>query len=306
MVMNTSSKAPNPSYVTLPECEPPYPSLLDFLDRRFAKVSREVWQARIEAGKVTDDDGCPVTLDTPYTPNRRLRYYREVEREPEIPFKEKILFQNDRLLVACKPHFLPVTPAGPYVNQCLLYRLQAKTGIDELVPIHRIDRETAGIVLFSVNKETRGLYHALFSFGRAEKMYEAITTLPNNPDQQEWLVKSRIVPGEPWFRMKHAEGPINAITQIRLLDRNDRYAYFRLEPLTGKQHQLRLHLSLLGCQILNDRYYPVLQPKRDDDFTRPLQLLAKELRFIDPISQETMEFHSTRTLPWERRRLACS
>jgi tRNA pseudouridine32 synthase/23S rRNA pseudouridine746 synthase len=299
MKTKTFSKAPNPSYVTLPKCEPPYPSLLDFLDKKFAKVGREVWRARIEAGKVTDDDGCPVTLDTPYKPNMRLRYYREVEREPEIPFKEKILFQNDHLLVACKPHFLPVTPAGPYVNQCLLYRLQAKTGIDDIVPIHRIDRETAGIVLFSVNKKTRGLYHDLFSSGHAGKVYEAIATLPNDLDRQEWLVKSRIVPGKPWFRMKHAEGPINAITKIRLLDKSDYYAYFRLEPLTGKQHQLRLHLNLLGCQILNDRYYPVLQPKRDDDFTRPLQLLAKTLRFTDPITQKIMESRSMRELFWE-------
>jgi tRNA pseudouridine32 synthase/23S rRNA pseudouridine746 synthase len=290
------SKAPNPSYVTLPECPPPYPSLLDFLQSRFPKIGREIWRSRIEAGKIFDDSSCLVTLDTPYQPHLRLRYYREVEHEPAIPFVEEIVFQNAHLLVACKPHFLPVTPAGPYVNQCLLYRLKIQTGIADLVPIHRIDRETAGIVAFSANKETRGIYHQLFSSGQVNKNYEAITTVPQETTQREWIVKTRIVRGEPWFRMKHVEGPVNAITKIRLIRRNQRYAYFHLEPLTGKQHQLRLHLSVLGCQILHDRYYPVLQPKRDDDFTRPLQLLAKELRFIDPISQQPMEFHSTRTL----------
>lgn len=304
--MNLSSRAPGPSYVTLPERELPYPSLLDFLDNRFKKIGRDVWQARIEAGKITDDNGRPVTLDTPYRPNMRLCYYREVEREPEIPFSEHILFQNDHLLVVCKPHFLPVTPSGPYVNQCLLYRLKVKTGIEDLVPIHRIDRETAGVVMFSVNKETRGVYHELFSAGQIHKCYEAITTLPDEPERLEWVVKSRIVAGEPWFRMKHEKGSLNAITKIRLLDRNNQHAYLQLEPLTGKQHQLRLHVTLLGCQILNDRFYPVLQPKREDDFTRPLQLLAKELHFTDPISRKTMEFHSTRGLPWERRHLACS
>lgn len=297
--MKTSSTAPNPSYITLPERERPYPSLLDFLDSRFTKVGREVWRARIEAGKITDDAGCAVTLDTPYRPHTRLRYYREVEREPEIPFEEEILFRNEHLLVACKPHFLPVTPAGPYVNQCLLYRLKTKTGIEELVPIHRIDRETAGIVMFSVNRETRGVYHDLFSSGRARKVYEAVATLPNDADRQAWLIKSRIVPGEPWFRMKHVEGQVNAITNIWLVDKNDYRAYVRLQPLTGKQHQLRLHLSLIGSQILHDRYYPVLQPKSDDDFTRPLQLLAKELRFIDPVSQTPMEFRSRRELSYK-------
>lgn len=297
------SKAPTPSYVTLPECDPPYPSILDFLDVRFDKVGRDVWRTRLETGKVTEDTGRPVTIDTPYRPNFRLRYYREVEEEPDIPFEETILFQNEHLLVACKPHFLPVTPAGPYVNQCLLYRLKAETGIEDLVPIHRIDRETAGIVLFSVKKETRGIYHDLFSSGRVSKIYEAIATLPDDPEQQEWEVESRIVQGDPWFRMKHVEGPINASTKIHLIEKNEQHAYFCLEPRTGKQHQLRLHLNLLGSQILHDRYYPVLQPKCPDDFTRPLQLLAKSVRFTDPVSHKTLEFHSLRELIWKHGKL---
>lgn len=298
--MTIFSTAPSPSYVTLPECDPPYPPLLDFLDARFSKVGREVWRTRLEAGKVTTDRGLPVTVDTPYRPNLRLCYYREVEEEPDIPFTETILFQNDDLLAVCKPHFLPVTPAGPYVNQCLLYRLKAKTGIDDLVPIHRIDRETAGIVLLSVKKETRGVYHDLFSSGRVSKIYEAVATLPDDPEQQEWEMESRIVQGKPWFRMKHVEGPVNARTKIRLVERNEHYAYFDLEPRTGKQHQLRLHLTLIGSHILFDRYYPELQAKRPDDFSRPLQLLAKSLRFTDPVSHTMMEFRSSRELAWKR------
>ena len=293
------SKAPNPSYVTLPDCQPPYPSLLDFLDRRFAKVGRDIWEVRLKNGGVTDDSGTEITLNTPYRPNMRLRYYREVEREPHIPFQEEILFQNEHLLVTCKPHFLPVTPAGPYVNECLLYRLKIRTGISDLVPIHRIDRETAGIVMFSVNKDTRGVYHELFSSGKIHKRYEAVATLPNDSARQEWMLQTRIVRGEPWFRVKHAEGEINAVSRIHLVEKQGRYGYFHLEPLTGKQHQLRLHLSLLGSQILHDRYYPELQPKSGDDYTRPLQLLAKELRFIDPISQKPMHFCSPRELSWK-------
>jgi tRNA pseudouridine32 synthase/23S rRNA pseudouridine746 synthase len=294
-----SSQAPSPSYVFLPKCHRPYPALLDFFERRFPKIGREVWRARIEAGKVTDEQGKPVTLDTPYRPYTKLRYYREVETEPEIPFLEQILFQNEHLLVVCKPHFLPVTPSGPYVNQCLLYRLKTKTGIEDLVPIHRIDRETAGIVLFSVNKDTRGLYHDLFKTGHVRKIYEAIAPLPRESEKREWIVQSRIVPGEPWFLMKHVEGPVNAITHIYLLDHNDQYGYFRLEPLTGKQHQLRLHMNLIGCPILNDRFYPVLYPKGEDDFANPLQLLAKEVYFLDPVTQQMMEFCATRQLAWE-------
>jgi tRNA pseudouridine32 synthase/23S rRNA pseudouridine746 synthase len=176
--------------------------------------------------------------------------------------------------------------------------LKAETDLDDLVPIHRIDRETAGIVLFSKQKATRGIYHDLFQSGHAHKIYEAVTTLPDHPEQREWLLHTRIVRGEPWFLVQHAEGAVNAITKILLLDRNERFAYLRLEPRTGKQHQLRLHVTLIGAQILYDRYYPVLTPKRPDDFARPLQLLAKSVAFIDPVSRQPMEFRSMRQL-WE-------
>ena len=302
--MNPLNQAPNQSYVALPQCDPPYPALLDFLTQRFPKIDREIWRARIEAGKVTDDKGQPVTLETPYRPSTRLRYYREEAQEPEIPFQETIVFRNEHLLVACKPHFLPVTPAGPYVTQTLLARLIKKTGIADLIPIHRIDRETAGLVMFSTNKATRGVYPALFKNRQVQKVYEAIALLPENLAQQEWFVESRIVPGEPWFLMQQVPGPANALTKIRLIERNDRYGYFRLEPVTGKQHQLRLHMLLIGCPILHDHCYPVLQPLNREDFSRPLQLLAKEIRFVDPLSQQPLEFQATRTLAWERRQLA--
>ena len=294
------STAPIPSYVALPDCETPYPTILDFLDARFPKIGRDIWHARLAQGKITDDFDNIIDLTTPYQPTLRLRYFREVETEPRIPFQETILFQNEHILIVDKPHFLPVTPAGPYVNQCLLYRLRASTGIHEIVPVHRIDRDTAGLVMFSIQKRTRGLYHDLFNLGKTRKRYEAIATLPKHAGQKKWLIKNRIERGEPWFRVKDADGPVNAISKITLLECRETLGRFLLVPLTGKQHQLRLHLSLLGSQILNDRYYPDLLPKQADDFTMPLQLLAKELRFLDPISRDTMTFRAARTLNFPR------
>ena len=150
--------AKHPSRVSLPRIDKPYPTILEFLTQRFPSVGQDVWEERILTGKVLDDAGVPITLETPYIPQKRLFYYREVLEEPMIPLPEKILFQNDELLVACKPPFLPVTPSGPYVNECLLNRLRRKTGNSSLVPLHRIDRETSGLVLFSTNEKTRGLY----------------------------------------------------------------------------------------------------------------------------------------------------
>ena len=287
-----------PSSVTLPEMNPPYPSLREFLSIRFPAVSAERWDQRMAEGKLLDETGNPLSPECKYRPGRRLLYFREVDAEPVIPFTETILLQDDELLVACKPPFLPVTPGGRYVEECLLYRLRRRTGIDALVPLHRIDRETAGIVLFSVNPETRGHYAALFREGAVDKTYHALSVTVPCSGRTSWDLADRIVRGEPWFRMKSVAGPVNARSVITLAEVRGGMARFVLHPLTGKTHQLRLHLSGLGFGILNDRYYPELQQESADDYARPLQLLAKSIRFIDPVSGRQREFFSQRELAW--------
>jgi len=286
-----------PATVTMPKIEKPYPSVLDFLAQRFPKIERSCWERRIAQGKVLGEDGFPITCASLYAPQKRIFYFREVGEERIIPFAEQVLFQNDELLVACKPHFLPVTPGGPYVDECLLHRLRKSTGNDDLVPLHRIDRETAGLVLFSVNSETRDKYGELFRSGGIEKSYRALSAAAGEPGR-EWLVENRLVRGEPWFRMQTAPGLVNARSRIRLLQVEDGVSEFLLNPLTGKTHQLRVHLSGLGFGILNDRYYPQLQQERPDDFDKPLQLLAKAVKFKDPISGKNLEFESGRGLLW--------
>lgn len=286
------------STVTMPEREKPYPSLLDFLVARFPQVSGQTWLERMKQGRVLDDDGLPVGPHTAYAPRRKLYYFREAAQEPIIPFTETILFRNDEILVACKPHFLPVIPGGPYINECLLNRLQQETGNQDLAPIHRIDRETAGLVLFSLRKENRGIYHDLFMQGAVEKTYQALCHYPHAQPQKQWLIENRIERGSPWFRMRTVAGAINSRTQIQLLEVREERARFQLAPVTGKKHQLRLHLSGLGFPIVNDRYYPDLQPEQDDDFANPLQLVAQSLRFLDPITGRRMEFQSPRKLWW--------
>jgi len=286
-----------PSVVTMPAAERPYPSILEFLTRRFPNIGSSCWQQRIDAGKVLDDGHAPITADTKYLPHRRLHYFREVEQERLIPFTETILFHNDHLLVACKPHFLPVIPGGGYVNECLLNRLRKRTGNNDLVPLHRIDRETAGIVMFSVNRATRGLYSRLFADGMVDKSYQALAECSPNQEKRDWTVENRIVKGEPWFRVKVVPGEPNSRSKIRLVGVNGTIARFDLFPVTGKTHQLRIHMGGLGFRILNDRYYPLLQPEQADDFEKPLRLLARTVRFRDPVSGKGMEFNSEHELP---------
>jgi tRNA pseudouridine32 synthase / 23S rRNA pseudouridine746 synthase len=289
----------NYSKVTLPNSVTEYPTIKAFLIQRFPHISPQVWEQRLVEGKVVDEQGDAVLPDAASEPGKKIFYFREVQQEPVIPFPERIIFQNDHLLVSCKPHFLPVNPTGPYVAECLMNRLRRKTGNADLVPINRIDRETAGIVLFSTDRESRNRYYELFREGRVEKSYQAIAEFRDRDGKREWSVANRIVSGEPWFRMQTVPGVANARSVIELAEVRGARGRFVLHPVTGKTHQLRLHMSGLGFGILNDRYYPDLQPQREDDFDNPLQLLAQNVRFLDPITGERMEFISERKLMWD-------
>lgn len=292
--MTASARAAQPSYIVLPR-DGEYPTVFDFLKTHFARIGEAVWRERILAGKVHWRDGSPIALDTPFLPMQRVYYYREVAVENKIPFDEKILFQDEHIILVYKPHFLPVTPSGNYVNECLVHRLRLSTGIETIAPAHRLDRETAGIVLMTVQPSVRHLYHQLFVDGDIHKHYQAIAkltpellaqyragelTLPVN-----WTVKNRLQPSEPSFRVTWIEGEANSHSEISLVAIKGDLGLFHLSPITGKTHQLRVHMQSLGMPLLNDRFYPQLLPKGPDNFAAPLQLLAQGLRFIDPVTQ---------------------
>ncbi len=281
----TDSRSPRPSHITLPRLNFPFPSLPDFLDQRFPRVGRDVWLQRLRTDKIYDEQGRIVNETTPYRINARLSYYREVKAEPRIPFQERILYEDDDILLADKPHFLPVTPSGKHVNECLLHRLVVRTGNKQLVSVHRLDKETAGLVLFSKRKETRKDYFALFREERIDKQYEAIASLPKDSGRKTWLIESRIEPSGQWILCHNVPGEMNARSHIELLEEDGKHGRFSLAPLTGKTHQLRLHMGLIGSQILHDKFYPKLQPESEVvDHSQPLQLLARNLSFTDPVS----------------------
>jgi tRNA pseudouridine32 synthase/23S rRNA pseudouridine746 synthase len=281
-----------PSKLSLPQTNPGVSTVLEYLIIKFPYIDAQIWQKRITDGKVHCHDGSLITSLSPFKAQQRIYYYREVENEPIIPFEESILFQDEHILVAYKPHFLPVVPGGKYVNECLQNRLRQSTGIETLQAIHRLDRVTAGLVIFSVDPNTRHRYHHLFETRQIDKTYQAIAQINNRENLigQEWEVKNRIVQSKPKFRMCITEGEINSHSVIRCLQQSDEKALFELNPVTGKTHQLRLHMQTLGWPILNDKYYPQLQPLSPDNYSTPLQLLAKKIEFIDPITLQQRSF----------------
>jgi len=269
-----------------------WPTVLDCLCERFPAVARSRWLERMARGRVVDSAGGWVTPDTPFRVGLEVHYYREVQDEPPIPFADVVLHADADLLVADKPHFLPVTPSGAHVHETLLGRLIRRTGNQALVPLHRIDRDTAGLVLFSTNPDSRARYQALFRERRIEKRYEAIA--PALPGIGFPCTRSsRMVAGEPFFRMQEIEGPPNSETRIDVIARDDGRWRYALTPITGRKHQLRVHMAALGAPIVNDGLYPSLLHRAAGDYSAPLQLLAKRLSFIDPLSGAQRSFESS-------------
>ncbi|MDQ3057656.1 MAG: pseudouridine synthase, partial [Pseudomonadota bacterium] len=274
----------------------PWPTVLDALCDRFPAIDRARWIDRMARGRVTRADGEPITQATPHRAGMEIRYWREVIDEPPIPFHETVLHADEHLVVADKPHFLPVTPTGGWVRETLLSRLIRQLDNPELVPLHRIDRDTAGLVLFSAHPASCARYQALFRERCIEKHYEALA--PALPDAVFPLVRrTRLVPGEPFFRMQETGGEANSETHIDVIERGEQDWRYALRPVTGRKHQLRVHMAGLGAPIVGDVFYPVLRERDAEDFSRPLQLLANALRFIDPLSGEERRFHSRFAVP---------
>jgi tRNA pseudouridine32 synthase/23S rRNA pseudouridine746 synthase len=288
------SVPPFASTVHLPQGS--WGTVLDGLCALFPRIERAVWEERFARERVLDATGRPLRADAPYRVGLRVHYFREVPREEPIPFHETLLHVDAHLVVVDKPHFLPVTPAGGFVEETVLARLVRTLGNTDLVPLHRIDRHTAGLVMFSARPDSRDAYQSLFRQRRIGKDYEAWA--PPLPAQTFPLVRrSRIAAGEPFFRMHEVPGEPNSETRIEVIERLDAYWRYALQPITGKKHQLRVHMAALGAPILHDPFYPDLPEPQPDDHARPLQLLARRLSFVDPLSGEHREFVSELDLP---------
>lgn len=326
------SIALRPSEITLPPGS--WPSVLAFLCQHFHRIDAAIWQQRVADGKVHWFAGEPIDALTPYQPGRRLCYYREVPAEPKIAAAHQILFQNEHIIVACKPHGLPVTPGGEFVNECLLERVRRDTAVSDLAPVHRLDRDTAGLVLFSCNSQSRPLYYDLFASGAIDKQYRAVAQLPLGAACEfiagrRWQVHNRLEKADPKFVTQVVAGEPNAHSTLQLLascaaapaqhqtaqwQTSDAdtaqfaaassamlspsvLGLFALTPHTGKTHQLRVHMAGIGAPLLGDTYYPTLLPKQPvAPDALPLQLLAQQLSFIDPLDGTQRQFVSTRRL----------
>jgi tRNA pseudouridine32 synthase/23S rRNA pseudouridine746 synthase len=268
----------------------PWSTLLEALCARFPNVAPGEWQRRLAAGLVRNLDGTAFAPDAPFYAGLVVCYTREVAAEPEVAGEVVLVHADERIVVADKPAGLPVMPTGPWLRQTLQWRVGAALGGVHVIPLHRLDRDTAGLVLLSVDPATRAAYQSLFRERLIRMEYEAVARpLPG----QSWPLvrRSRLERGEPFFRMHEVEGEANAESHVDVLRRDERAWLYALRPVTGRKHQLRVHMAALGAPIRGDALYPAPRPGAG-----PLALLARALEFTDPLDGRRRRFVSARTL----------
>lgn len=252
----------------------------------------------LEAGRFVWADGTPVRGDDAYRAHTFVWFHRDLREEPVVPGDLTVLHQDDRILVVDKPPFLSTIPRGSHVLQSVVVRARAEFGLPELSPAHRLDRVTSGVLMLTVARQWRAAYQGVFEDGTARKTYRAVAPYDAAREEPTWVRNHLQKPRGQWQGEVVPDAPVNAITLVELESRlPDGLAVYRLTPLTGRTHQLRLHLHGLGIPIVGDPLYPVATGVSVDDFSTPLQLLAHELAFADPVDGTARHFRSARTLP---------
>lgn len=284
----------NPTRIRLPP-DGIWPTVMDYLLSRFPDDAARLGE-KLAAGEIVDPAGTPIRLDTVYLPTAFIYLYRDPRPEKRVPFEIEILFRDENLLVIDKPHFLASTPRGMYITESAVVRLRVLLDLPELSPAHRLDRVTAGLLVFVVKAEHRGAYQTMFARREVTKRYEAVARLDRDVELPQ-TVRSHIIKdrGTPKAR-EIADLAPNAESLVELIEARGDLGLFRLSPKTGKTHQLRLHMSSIGLPILHDHFYPHFYEVPSDDYSKPLQLLAKSLEFVDPLTGRPQFFQSPRVL----------
>lgn len=272
-----------------------------FLHHRLTRVPAERIDRALVTGEYVTDDGSPLHLHSPFVPGLQVWFHRELPDEVPVPFDIEVLYQDERIVVVDKPHFLSTIPRGRHVMQSVVVKLRDRLGLPELSPAHRLDRATAGVLLLTTEQRWRGAYQNVFRDRGARKSYLAVAGLRHELSFPV-TVRSHIVKDRGVLRAYEISGaPPNAETAIELLESAGPHGLYRLHPRTGRTHQLRVHLASLGLPIIGDRLYPAGADEPDDDpadFTDPLQLLAHTLEFVDPLDGSARRFVSRRSLNW--------
>lgn len=278
-----------------PADAPPWATMRDFLVERLP--AKALVAQMLDAGEFVDQAGRALSGDEEFRPHTFVWFHRPLAPEAEAPFPITVLEVNERFVVADKPHFMATTPRGAHVQQTALVKLRLALDLPELAPAHRLDRLTAGVLVFSARREYRGAYAGVFQSRSAVKTYEALA--PFDPSLEfPRRVIGRIEKPRDSLQAELVAGEPNSETLVELVETRGTYARYRLSPVTGKTHQLRVHMADLGLPIVGDSLYPTIMNVAPDDFSNPLQLVARRLQFTDPVDGTARDYQSDTALVW--------
>ncbi|MEU4922461.1 pseudouridine synthase [Streptomyces parvus] len=262
------------------------------VDRFGGAIGADRVAGMLDAGRFVGADGVAVRGSEPYAPGRYLWFHRDFAAEEPVPFPVGVVYRDERIVVADKPHFLATMPRGGHITETAVARLRRELDLPALQPAHRLDRLTAGLVLFVVRPQDRGAYQTLFRDRRVRKEYEAVAPYDASVALPR-TVRSRIVKERGVLAAREEPGEANSESHVELVERRGALGRYRLLPATGRTHQLRVHMNALGLPIVHDPLYPVVEPEGAvEDRDRPLQLLARVLEFTDPVGGEPRRFAS--------------
>ena len=253
--------------------------------------------ALLEQERFVRDDLTPVRDGDPYAPHTFVWFHRDLPDEVDVPGELHVVHRDERLVVVDKPAFLSSIPRGQHVRQSVVVRLRDELGLPELSPLHRLDRVTSGLLLLATERRWRGPYQSMFQAGTVRKTYAALAPVRADLELPRTVADHLVKRRGSWQAEVVPGAPVNAETLVELESQHDGIGRYRLTPRTGRTHQLRVHLAGLGIPIVGDPLYPVVSDVAVDDFTTPLQLLARELAFTDPVDGSPRRFDSVRRLP---------
>lgn len=238
-------------------------TLLDFYAQRYRHSSRAEWRQRIEQGQITVA-GQPGHPGQPLQTGQLLAYHRDPWQEPDVPLDFDVLYEDADLLAIAKPSGLPVLPGSQFLEHTLLHQLQRRYPDETPSPVHRLGRGTSGIMLLArsplakadLSQQFRAPRSAEVDAAGMQKTYRALIGPCDLPDTLELTTPIGPVP-YPVLGTVHATQPAGkwAYSRGRILQRRAAETLIEVDILTGRPHQIRIHLAAAGYPLLGDPLY---------------------------------------------------
>ena len=240
-------------------------TVLDYYTQRYRHSSRAKWADRIQSGQILLDE-VAITAETRLLAGQQLSYRRSPWQEPDVPLTFEVLYEDADLMVVAKPSGLPVLPGGGFLEHTLLWQLQQRYPAETPLPIHRLGRGTSGLMLLARSPTARAYLSQQLRENTLKplhdrpmhKIYRALVQ-GNPPDDRFTITEPIGKQVHPVLGYVYAALPQGAFAQsdCQVLRRDTTTALVEVSILTGRPHQIRIHLAAAGYPLVGDPLYAI-------------------------------------------------